>query len=95
MGLGSFLPIVCCRDVVVFTVRVCLSLSYTFRSGVFLIYLMCRNRSIRFFFSSEGIVLCVALDAVCPWGEVRSGSSYITIWDWKPVRLILIPMFLT
>ena len=30
---------------------------------------------------SEGIALCIAVDSVCLWEEMSSGSSYVTILD--------------
>lgn len=36
-----------------------------------------------FFFFPEEIVPHVALDSVCAWKEVSSGSSYVAILNWN------------
>ena len=36
---------------------------------------------------SEEIILNVAVDPVCPWEEVSSGFSYLTILNWN-LRLL-------
>ena len=36
-----------------------------------------------FRFFKEEIVPYVAVDSVCPWEEVSSGSSYVTILNWN------------
>ena len=65
-----------------FSARLCLICSYLCWFGVFLDCPLRRSLSaIVLWFLSEEIFLYVAVHLVCLWEEVRSGSSYFTIFN--------------
>ena len=43
----------------------------------------CRSRSARFWFFSEEVVPYFAVDPICLWEEMNSGSSYVVILNWN------------
>lgn len=67
--------------------RLSLSLSYLLQCRFFLIWPMCGRLLASWGFLGGGevlleeIVLCVAVDSVCPWEKVNLGSLYIAIFN--------------
>lgn len=64
-----------------FSARLCLICSYLCWFGVFGLGLRRSLSAIVLWFLSEEIFLYVAVHLVCLWEEVRSGSSYFTIFN--------------
>lgn len=62
--------------------RLYLSLSYLFHCRFNLVCLICRCCSVSFCFSEE-MFPYVAVDSVCSWADMSSGSFYIIILNWS------------
>ena len=69
----------------------CVSLSYSFWCEFFLPHLMCRSCSASFGFLSQGTILYVAVDVVCPRQQVSSGPSYIAVLIQSPLLFCSFP----
>lgn len=88
LAIGSSLLIVSCCVGVGSMASICPSLSYPFWCGFFLIHPMYRNHSASPGFLLEEIILCIAIDSMCSWGEGNLRTSYIWLKPaakfWKP-----------
>lgn len=62
-------------------VKLCFSLSYQFRCGYFLFAQCVGVALLDLKFLSEETFVYVAVDSVCLWQKVSSGTFYVIIWN--------------